>query len=210
MTSRSNPDVAAELADTSAPTTIDRRKLIRAGLAATPVLMGLKSESALATGTETVCKPSMWSSIKAAGCRLSRQVIAKKGTCTHYSNWKTSSASSCSHKFHAGYRNGGTTYTGAGFDATCWASAKTVKEVCGTTDSGAKYELSRHCAAIYLQIQVYGASSCPISLTDCKNMWTACKDGGTYAPAGSNVKWKAQDCIEYLSYVCGKEIPASC
>lgn len=190
---------------------VSRRKLVRAGLASAPILMGLKSESALATGS-VVCKPSMWASIKAANCKLSRQVIAPKGTCRDYVYWSKQNDDDCNRKFHnTSYKKNGVTYAGANFSTTFFKTDKALKDVCKNDWSvygGARDELSRHCAAIFLSIKK--GDSCPITEATCKAMWTGCKGGGTWSVPGTNVKWTAADCNEYLSYVCGKSLPTSC
>jgi hypothetical protein len=87
----------------AASTGIARRKLIRAGLAAAPVMLALKSQSALATGTSTgehmTC--SAWASVTAAkGCHNSHTAKHVAKTCHSYTYWKDRDDNECKKYFH--------------------------------------------------------------------------------------------------------------
>ncbi len=79
---------------------IARRRLIRAGLAATPVMLGLKSQSALATGT-THISCSAWASLSAAkGCHSSHTHHPAGRTCNNYDYWTSHQSGECDKGFH--------------------------------------------------------------------------------------------------------------
>ena len=182
-----------------------RRKLIRAGLAAGPVMLGLTSQSALAIGSSTgsSCKPSIWSSLKAAkGCRNSHTDTHLVTYCGHYDDWTVSTHSECGKKFHTS-TSGCVPFTGS------YHGTKTVKDVCRSTGTSAKDKLSKHCAAMYLN-NTASTRPCPVDVPTVKAMWTACKDGaGTWSPAPGSVGWTRDDCNEYFDYICKGTKPAS-
>lgn len=182
---------------------LNRRKVIRAGLSAAPVLAGLKSQSALATNG--ICTPSIWSSIKAANFCVSGGAPPQQNPCKPHSWWCNSSHSSCNTLFH------GTAANCAGYAGTHFTTTRNFKQVCQTASvSGLqddKSKLGRHCAAMHLNATVY-SSSCPVSVSTCKAIWTACRNGGTWTPVSGGPAWTRSDCIAYFDYVCGiKSLP---
>lgn len=87
----------------AAATGVSRRSLVRAGLAAAPVMLVLHSKSALATGTGSsnhmTC--SAWASVSAAkGCHNSHTAQHVKKTCKSYTEWKDRDDAECGKRFH--------------------------------------------------------------------------------------------------------------
>lgn len=189
---------------------IARRKLIRAGLAAAPVMLALKSQSALATGTVDHLHCSVWASLSAAkGCMKSHAPAPGK-TCLSYDDWKykdTSSFPKCGHKFH----DDGVSwtpkvpFTGSHFRDS--SGIHNLKMVCagknswGGDFSTGNYErdlLGKHCAAMYLNCSV---GNSPLLESHIKSMWDSCKDGGNWTlPSGGT--WSRKQCNEYFNYIC--------
>jgi hypothetical protein len=197
-----------------------RRKLIRAGLAGAPVLLGLKSQSALATGSTRGehCKPSVWSSLKGAkGCRSSHVVDTGPVNCNHHTYWAGSTHSDCGKKFHHHATLPKVPFGGSDCNTT-GKPVPSLKEVCRgyygsntgdrvANDSNDKGKLAKHCAAMYLNVTV--DRKCPITEQDIHNIWNGCKDGGTWTPGHGGSAWTRTDCIEYFEYVCKGTKPVS-
>lgn len=191
-----------------------RRKLIRAGLAVAPVMLGLKSQSALATGTGGHCKTSVWSSLSAAkGCRSSHAAVHATSTCNNYTYWPTLSHTECGKKFH------NHTTPCVPFDGSDFVGTPSVKDICRgkyygstgaaiTTGNAEKDKFAKHCASMYLNNTISG--SCPVDVVTVKAMWSACKSGsGTWTPASGGPGWTRKDCVEYFDYVCTGTKPSS-
>jgi len=198
---------------------VARRRLIRAGLAAAPILAGLTSQSALATGvgSATHCKPSVWSSLKGAkGCHASLAIDHGGNTCHHHTYWAGSTHPDCGKRYH--YHSSLVHVPFVGTD--CTQSGKPVpnlKEVCSgkytntrwgsvTTGDSQKDLLAKHCAAMYLNVTV--DKQCPIDEATIHSMWSSCKGGGSWSLPGGG-SWTRTDCIEYFEYVCKGTKPAS-
>ena len=177
---------------------LDRRRVLRAGLSAAPVLAGLKSQSALATNG--ICTPSIWTSIKAANFCVSGSAAPQQNPCKPHTWWCNSSSSACNTYYH------GTTTGCAGYAGTHFTYARNLKDVCQTASNSSyqddKSKLGRHCAAMHLNATVY-PSNCPIDTATCKQIWSSCKDGGTWTPVSGGPAWTRADCISYFDYVCG-------
>ena len=203
-----------------------RRRMIRAGLAAGPVMMGLKTQSAMATGTVNHCKPSVWSSLKAAnGCHSSHTIQSAGKTCSHYDYWSTSTNTECDKKYHTHATLpcvpfGGTTCQDATVKDVCrgykivtggyfngshnWVS--TQSQVSCSTGNAELDKFAKHCGAMYLNNTVN--NSCSVDVPTVKSMWNACKDGGTWTPATGGTPWSRKDCNDYFDYVCSGTQPA--
>lgn len=191
---------------------VSRRNLVRAGLAAAPVLLVLKSQSALAngTGTGTHCKPSVWASIKAAGGCRSHSPQQVGGTCKNFDYWPDNKSEVCNRKYH----NSNLTDSGP-FDGNDFGQDSTLKDVCRgsrkvtkngqpqdeslSTGNASKDKFGKHCASMYLNKTVRG--SCPVDVETVKTIWRSCKDGGTWSPAPGAAGWTRDDCNEYFDYI---------
>jgi hypothetical protein len=206
---------------------VSRRRLIRAGLAAAPVMLALKSPSALASGgAHMSC--SVWASLKAANGFRSHSPQQVGGTCKNYDYWPTAypkkrTNTHCEKRYHSDVKVS-VPFDGSDF---CYKSNGTVqvpnlREVCQgkfdtgnasgkpcSTGSAEKDKLGKHCASMYLNIWVN--SNCPLAEKDVKDIWTSCKDGvGTWSPyQGCPKPWTRTDCNEYFDYLCKGTKPAS-
>jgi hypothetical protein len=175
-----------------------RRRLIRAGLVAAPVMLALKSQSALATGaTHMSC--SAWASLSAAkGCHSSHTQQQVGMTCKNYDYWPTISHSECNKRFHrhSDYRKC------VPFDGSEYGD-KLLKDICKgivTTGDSRRDKLSRHCASMYLNLRIEG--NCPFDEATIKSIWNHCKNGGSWTPPTGGTPWDRDDCNEYFDYVC--------
>jgi hypothetical protein len=193
-----------------------RRRLIRAGLAAAPVMLGLTSQSALAgngsTNPGVICKPSMWASMKAASTCLSHAGGNPTGTCKKYSDWANNSTVACkTHKYHP-VTNPTASYHQLN---TCYGT-RTVVDVCslpslsvpsGSGLSLAKHKLGQHCAGMYINLQQ--GLPCPVSLADCQRIWQSCLTTDSCTPVvGATYTWTTDECNGYFDYICGiKTLP---
>ena len=195
---------------------VARRRLVRAGLAAAPVILALKSQSALATGSggtghHMTC--SAWASVSAAkGCHSSHSAQHTGGTCKSYQDWAHSNNSQCNKKFHkkTDWRGVIDYSKCVPFDGSDY-SDKSLKEICkGVVSSGdsKKDKLAKHCAAMYLNIKV--DANCPLDEATVKTIWNRCKNNaGTWSPVANGKPWNRDDCNEYFDYVCKGTKPQS-
>ena len=182
---------------------VSRRRLMRAGLSAAPVVLALKSNSVLATGTSGggfCVKPSTFASLGAAAIKTPNASQAPRintdYTCYSHGYWKThnnglvpsdfktkvaflSSTTGFSH-------NPGGTYTG-----------KTVQQVLEMTGGG-HIALARHVTAAYLTARVYPGTAV-LSVDDCKQIWNS---GGTWSPVAGDT-WTRARWIDYFNFVLG-------
>lgn len=225
MSENSEKDTSSSPPVVAASAGIARRKLIRAGLAAAPVMLALKGQSALAGGVggdHLNC--SVWASLSAAkGCMRSHAPVPGK-SCGNYIEWSANTTHPvCNHKFHSDPN----TNNRVPFDDDCFRdwnantrshSYHSLRNVCagkkadGITNhyvgDSRKQLLGKHCAAMFLN---YQQGICPISDVEIKKLWTACKDGsGTWKPPYSgSVGWDREQCIAYFEYVCNGVAPWS-
>ncbi len=199
---------------------VSRRRLVRAGLAAAPVMLVLKSQSALATGTRDSgvnCKTSVWASLKAAGgCRSHSPQTTTETNCRLYSDskWGTETHADCDKKYHHKSTRLARKEVPVDDDANddyCGVNSS-MRDVCAgkkrdsnnnvtnLSDSG-KDKFARHCASMVLNIRVL--KSCPVDEPTVKSMWRNCKNGGVWTPPSGGTGWTRDDCNEYFDYVCG-------
>jgi len=220
MSEEFEKNAPSSTAVTAVATGIARRKLIRAGLAAAPVMLALKSKSALAGGTGEHLNCSMWASLSAAKGCMKSHAPAPKNTCDGYDKWKdkdTKVFQKCGYKFH----NDGASNTskvpfiGNEFRDSSWRgyTYHDLKMVCAGKDSSGrtfnvgdpeKQLLAKHCAAMVLNCSV---GNSPLAENQVKSIWSSCKDGGTWSLPGGGT-WTRTQCNDYFNYVCQGIEPA--
>ena len=197
---------------------IARRRLIRAGLAVPPVMMGLTSQSALACTTSGHISCSAWASLTAGkGCHASHFTGQWQGkTCSNYDKWPTVSHTECNKHFHdtTGITNRSDPNYGkpcVPFQFTDFGLTPTLKDVCRgsmlngtavTTNDAKRDLLGKHCASMWLNHVVNG--SCPFSDPNTiKSIWAQCKNGGSgTCIAFGNVAWNRDQWCAYFDYLC--------
>lgn len=185
---------------------VSRRRLMRAGLSAAPVVVALKSNSVLATtGTAYCVKPSTFASLGAAAIAnpnasqsprihtdfkcFSHGYWREHNTGLVPSNFKTTTKflSIYSPASPTGFtRNPGGTF-----------SHKTLQQVL-EMPGGGDVALARHVTAAYLTARVY-PSTAVLSVDDCKNIWNS---GGTWSTVAGET-WTQARWLEYFDFVLG-------
>lgn len=184
-----------------------RRRLMRAGLAAAPVVMTLKSRSVLATGGHNCIKPSAFSSLQAANMQLSHPV-QNDFTCLSHGYW-------INHNHPAPYSTKSKSYflavpsgapsgsVSAGFspDVGGQFAGKTLQQVL-EMGGGGVIALARHTVGTFLTAVAYGDDPTKVLLTtiQCKQLWSALAVGGTWSPfPGAN--WNLTDTLAYFDHI---------
>lgn len=191
-----------------APATgVSRRRLMRAGLSAAPVVMALKSNSVLATGTSGggyCVKPSTFASLGAAAIRMPNASQAPRINTAHkcfsHGYWKNTNAGLSPSDFKTktkflssttGFTNNlGSAYTG-----------KTIQQVLEMTGStgGDHIALARHVTAAFLTARVYPTSAV-LSVDDCKQIWNS---GGNWSPVAGDNTWNQAKWLDYFKLLFG-------
>lgn len=184
-----------------------RRRLMRAGLAAAPVVMTLKSRSVLAGGGHSCIKPSAFSSLQAANLKLSH-AVRTDFTCFSHGYWKN-------HPHPAPYYDKSKSYflavpqgapsgsVSAGFspDVGQQFQGKTLQQVL-MMNGGDIVALARHTVGTFLTAVAYGDDPTKVLLTtsQCKALWSALAVGGTWSPF-TGASWNLQDTLAYFDYI---------
>lgn len=189
-----------------------RRRFVRAGLAAAPVLLTLKSTNVLATGGGHVCvRPSAFSSLAAAGndrtnLRVSNHTFsANDYTCYSHGYWKRHGHPSpygdeSKSYFRIGSQTLGSGKVYAGFyvDSNHVLYNKTLLDVLNT-QGGGEIALARHLVACFLTAVQYGDSNVVLTQQQCKDMW-ANRDGWV-TPFGET--WDLNKMLDYFEFLFG-------
>ena len=164
---------------------LSRRKLLRAGLGATPVVLTVASQPVMATSS-TCASASAFGSINAS---RPRQIESCGGCKPEY--WRNTT---CYPRWPSGYYPQSSLYTPATqFDA-CFGSTggyygKSLLYVMKTTNSG-KDDVARHCAAALLNAAKGLTPSTVLSVRAVKDVWSSYVRRGYYEPT-AGVRWYA-------------------
>ena len=195
----------------SAPlgSSVSRRKLVRAGMAAAPVAMALTSQSVLAT--DICINASAFSSLRAANYALSGgRIPSTSATCFSQGYWKNkphpapysnlttsfflspppSGLVNGLVNFGAGFtRNVGTTYTG-----------KTLLQVLNLTGNSNDAQFARDIVATFLTAVQAGDVNVLLTQAQCRTIWD---NDGVWTPPAATTAWNKSQTIAYLKYVYG-------
>jgi hypothetical protein len=187
-----------------------RRRFVRAGLAAAPVLLTLKSANVLATGSGHVCvKPSAFSSLAAAGnnrtnLRVSNHTFsADEYTCYSHGYWKTHGhPRPYDDESRSYFRIGsavGKVY--AGFDVASGHSlySKTLLEVLNASGGG-EIALARHLVGCFLTAVKKSDLDVVLTQQQCRDMW-ASRWHGWVTPYGET--WDLNKMLDYFEFLFG-------
>ena len=182
---------------------VSRRRLMRAGLSAAPVVLALKSNSVLATGTGGgyCVKPSTFASLGAAAIKSPNASQAPRVNtgykCYSQGYWKQNNTglSPSDFKTKTGFlssttgfvNNPGSTYTN-----------KTIQQVLEMS-GGDHIALARHIAAAYLTARVYPTVAV-LSVSDCKAIWNS---GGNWSPVAGDNSWNQAKWLDYFKLILG-------
>lgn len=204
MLKNSKTEVQSSHDGSSAEVGLARRRLIRAGLAATPVMLGLTSQSALAN--DVCIKPSAFSSLKAANMKLSHK--PNQGwTCFSHGYWKNHSHptpySDKTKSFFltkvlgpAEVTAGFTSNPGGGY------TDKTLQQVLEMNGNASDTTaLARHVVGTFLTAVANGDDPTKVLLTtwQCKQIWD---NQGNWSPVTGQT-WTKANWLEYFDYVYG-------
>lgn len=177
---------------------LSRRRLVRAGLAATPVLAALKSNTVLA-GDHSCIRPSSFSSLTAAQMKLSRgREMQADYRCHSHGYWKSSDAG-----LPPGFKNQPFLASGLGFTANPQQkySSLTFQQVLELKGNGHNAALARHVVAAYLSAVSVQDDPGLVLLTrnQCNEIWNG---QGVWTPfAGAT--WTLDQTLGYFDTVFG-------
>lgn len=201
----SNIDNKSTVSSAPLGSSISRRKLVRAGMAAAPVALALTSKSVLAT--DICINASAFSSLRAANYALSGgRTPSTSATCFSQGYWKNkphpapysnltksfflSPPPSGSVKIGAGFtRNVGTTYTD-----------KTLLQVLDLTGNSNDAQFARDIVATFLTAVQAGNVNVLLTQAQCRTIWD---NDGVWTPPGATTAWNKSQTIAYLKYVYG-------
>lgn len=191
-------------------TGIARRRLLRAGLAAAPVLAAMKSNTVLA-GEHTCIKASSFSSLKPANWKVSQgRTVNTNYNCFSHGYWKnvakhphpspyTDNAKSFFQAVPIGAPTGSIS---AGFSGSNFAG-KTLLDILkikgnSVTDDEA---LARHLVGTFLTAVAFGDNpdSVLLTTTQCRTIWSG---GGFWSPA-HGLNWTLDDTMAYFDTIYG-------
>ncbi len=174
---------------------VSRRRLIRAGLSAAPVVAALKSNSVLAGGTGTQCvKPSAFASLKNANFDHSRWDATNMNcSCVRPQDWCHRDYKCKDHKLSKH-----TMYNKSQVHVTCWSGSTlidkpdlTFNEIFNRNDLGADKQFARYVAACYANAVEYGDWNSPLTKSECLAIWRTAGSGWT--PVSGGKSWSRSD-----------------
>jgi len=177
---------------------IARRRLIRAGLSAAPVLAALKTNSVLA-GDHTCIRPSSFSSLAAAHMKVSRgRTVRADFECQSHGYWKNKSTGLPGDFKKTKFLSGLTGFAanpGKSFDGL---TLQQVLELPGNRHNAA---LARHVVASYLTAVAYNNNTNRVLLTkgQCVSIWNG---QGTWSPFAGKT-WSLPQTMAYFDMIYG-------
>lgn len=181
---------------------LSRRRLVRAGLSAAPVMAALKSNTVLAGGSGHSCvRPSSFSSLTAAQMQVSRgRIIKDDYSCASHGFWKNRSDGlpSKDYKAKTAFIGGVTGFTQNPNGFFTGKSLQQVLEMPGNQNNTA---LARHVTAAFLSAVAVGndPDRVMLSKSQCAQIWNG---QGFWSPfAGAN--WTYDDTMNYFEAVYG-------
>lgn len=197
-TERPNP---TPLDDTTASHGLSRRRLVRAGLSAAPVMAALKSNTVLAGGSGHSCvRPSSFSSLTAAQMQVSRgRVIKDDYSCASHGFWKNrSDGLPKDYKTKTLFIGGGTGFSNNPNGAF---SNLSLQQVLGLKGNQNNTALARHVTAAFLSAVAVknDPDRVMLSKSQCAQIWNG---QGFWSPfAGAH--WTYDDTMNYFEAVYG-------
>lgn len=179
---------------------LNRRRLVRAGLTAAPVMAALHSNTVLAGGGDHSCiRPSSFSSLKLAQMKVSRgREIRDDYECKSHGYWKNNNGN-----LATDYKKTKFLSSDTGFSANPGNAfqGKSLQEVLRMTGNANNTALARHVVAAFLSAK--SARNDPdrvlLSVAQCQAIWNG---QGNWSPfAGAN--WTLGDTMNYFDKVFG-------
>lgn len=196
---KSNHTQAHQNGPQAAAAGVSRRRLVRAGLTAAPVVAALKSNTVLA-GAHTCIRPSSFSSLAAAQMKVSRgRTFNTEYQCDSPDSWRSKQSRlptdfktknlflSTTTGFLA---NPGVAYTGM--------SLQQVLDLSGSQNNAV---LARYVVAAYLTAVAFNDDSRTVLLTkaQCRSIWNG---QGMWSPF-SGATWSLEQTLGYFDKVFG-------
>lgn len=188
---------------------VSRRKLVRAGLAAAPVMAALKSNTVLA-GDHTCVKPSSFSSLNPANWVVSKgRTVDTNYECFSHGYWKKDDrphpspynvktksyfqalpARATTGSISAGFSGGASSFNGL-----------TLSDVMNLGGAANNTDLARHLVAFFLTAVANGDDPNRVLLTttQCKAIWAG---AGNWTPVPGLI-WTKSDTMTYFEKVLG-------
>jgi len=189
---------------------VHRRRLIRAGLSAAPVLLALKSPSVLATTQHQCIRSSAFSSLRAAPNMILSHVHNPNGfTCYSHGYWKN-------HAHPYPYTDKDKSYfltqsplqlgyQSAGFVGNFGSAytTMTLQQVLNMTGNNNHTALARHLVGTFLTAVAYTDANSILTQWQCQQIWT---NAGVWSPIVGQT-WAKADWMSYFNYVYGSNDP---
>lgn len=183
---------------------VSRRRLLRAGVSAAPVLAALKSNSVLAGGDYDCVRPSSFASLAAAKLHVSRgREYRKDYACKSHGYWKNNG--------DADFKKS-TRFTAVGFDdvSNGFYSTLSLQDVLNLKSLGNHHyeQLARHVTAAWLSAHSVGNDPDRVLLSkqQCNQLWNSLSKGMNWSPfAGAS--WDLQATLHYFDVVYGGLLP---
>lgn len=203
------PD-GVELPQVGSAAGVSRRKLVRAGLAAAPVLAALKSNTVLA-GDHTCVKPSSFSSLNPANWVVSKgRTVDTNYECFSHGYWKKDDRAhpapyniKAKSFFLAKPLNAPSGSYSAGFSGGSSSRfyGMTLSQVLNYGGNDDNTALARHLVAFFLTAVANGDDPNRVLLTttQCKTIWA---NGGVWSPV-PGMNWTNSDTMAYFNKVLG-------
>ena len=190
------------LGSTASISALSRRRLIRAGLSAAPVMLALKSQSVLAA--DVCIKPSAFSSLKGANMKLSHKPNSE-WKCFSHGYWKNhdhpSPYSDKSKSYFLGVPNGVNGAASAGFAANQGGiyTGRTLDWVLNYGGDDNNAALARHVVATFLTAVQHNDDPLKVLLTQfqCRQIWD---NQGNWSPV-AGAAWSLADWMAYFDYI---------
>jgi len=188
---------------------VSRRRLVRAGLSAAPVMAALKSNTVLA-GEHSCIRPSSFSSLAAAHMKLSKgRVINTDYACRSHGYWKNQPMAWNNSFKTTQFLNSGNSITGFIENPGGAFSNKTFQDVLQMGGNQNNTALARHVVAAYLSAVSVNDHPDQVWLTraQCNAIWNG---QGVWTPFAGSPVWTLQRTLDYFDMVLGPAfLPAS-
>jgi len=206
MTEHQNISSTAET-DASAPTInggVSRRRLVRAGLSAAPVLATLKSNSVLA-GEYNCIKPSSFSSLAAANMKISQgRTIKNDYRCKSHGYWKNNLGNLANYGNGKNYKTETlfiSNVTGFTLNPSGAFTGKSLQQVLEMPGNDSNTALARHVTAAFLSAVSAANDPDLVILTklDCQKIWNG---QGVWTTSGG-VSFTLAQTMAYFQEVFG-------
>ena len=179
---------------------LNRRRLVRAGLTAAPVMAALHSSTVLAGGGDHSCiRPSSFSSLKLAQMKVSRgREIRDDYECKSHGYWKNNNGNLTTDYKKKKFLSSDTGFTANPGNAF---EGKTLQEVLEMSGNANNAALARHVVAAFLSAKSAGndPDRVLLSVAQCQAIWNG---QGNWSPfAGAS--WTLPDTMNYFEKVFG-------